>query len=349
MSALKEFVDKVRRAVTGNEAPPVVEAKPFEWEPTPVPGSTPAPLEPAPEAMTPAPAPASWKRPAAPASSVVGSTIPADVADFATVYKGAGLQPPAHGYGVDRVGQMLGHRSLVGLDRNVKASAVLAALDAAGVALEDVVQDAVLRYKALVAFEAAKDLETATVRPRSLRRIEELKREIEEFQKRKNTEMDALTRQTNTAIQSLFRLKNRARGEEDRMYRAVALFVESLPARVLPMGPKPVELKLPLAEPKPGPKLVVPALEPTPAAAPSPAATPAAPSAEATLVLPAAAQAPAPAPATQSALVLEPSIPAAVAPAPAASPAATEVTAPKPAAEPPTEAPKPPASDGGKG
>jgi len=264
MSALKEFVDKVRRAVAGNEAPPAVEAKPFEWEPTPVPGSTPAPLEPAPEAMTPAPAPASWKRPAAPASSVVGSTIPADVADFATVYKGAGLQPPAHGYGVDRVGQMLGHRSLVGLDRNVKASAVLAALDAAGVALEDVVQDAVLRYKALVAFEAAKDLELQDVKPRNERRIHALKEEIAAFQERKNGEIEQRNRETSAAVQTITRLRQRTRAEEERYHKAIALFVEALPARVIPMTPREGAAEVPEATfPKaPDLKMVPPVAEP---------------------------------------------------------------------------------------
>jgi hypothetical protein len=334
----------------------------------PTPGAAAAP------APTPQPVPAVAPLPAlAPVPTVVGAAIPADTADFGKVYNVAGVQAPAHGYGIDRVAQMLTHRSLAGLDKQVKASAVLAALDAAGVPVQDLVQDAFVRYKALLAFEAAKDLETSTVRPRSLRRIEELKRDIDEFQKRKNAEMDALTRQTNTAIQGLFRLKNRARGEEDRMYRAVALFVESLPARVLPMGPKPVELKLPVAEPKPGPKLVVPA--PAAAVAAPPVAAPPAPpaaSADVTLVL-APAPAPAAPPATQATLVLEPVAPApqpaAPSPAPAASsaadgtlvlppaaPAAQAPPSPEPAspkaeaaAEPAAEAPKPPEGEGGKG
>jgi hypothetical protein len=328
--------------------------------PTPAAAAAPAP--------TPQPVPPVAPLPAlAPVPTVVGAAIPADTADFGKVYNVAGVQAPAHGYGIDRVAQMLNHRSLAGLDKQVKASAVLAALDAAGVPVQDLVQDAFVRYKALLAFEAAKDLETATVRPRSLRRIEELKRDIEEFQKRKNAEMDALTRQTNTAIQALFRLKNRARGEEDRMYRAVALFVESLPARVLPMGPKPVELKLPVAEPKPGPKLVVPAPEAAAAVAAPPAAAPPTPPATAAVPSPApameapakleAAAAPSPAPAappaTQATLVLEPVAPApqpaAPRPAPAASSAADATlvlppAAPAPASDVPAPAAQAPPS-----
>src|SRR5919201_1685924 len=81
-----------------------------------------------------APAP-TWKVARSEPSSVVGATIPADVADFATVYKGASVQAPGHGYGVDRIADMLAHKSLAGLDKTVRASAVLAALDAAGVSI----------------------------------------------------------------------------------------------------------------------------------------------------------------------------------------------------------------------
>jgi hypothetical protein len=299
----------------------------------------------------PQPVPAPAPLPAlAPVPTVVGASIPADTADFAKVYQVAGVQAPTHGYGIDRIAQMLNHRSLAGLDKSVKASAVLAALDAAGVPVEDLLQDAFVRFKALLAFEAAKDLETATVRPRSLRRIGELKRDIEEFQKRKNAEMDALTRQTNTAIQALFRLKNRVRGEEDRMYRAVALFVESLPARVLPMGPKPVELKLPVAEPKPGPKLVVPEAAPEAVTPPAPEA----PVAPPTVSAPAPSPTPAAPTTTQATLLLEPAAPAPEPTADAAHASTADAPAPAPeilapTAEPSTEAPKPTEGEGGKG
>ena len=278
MSALKELVSKVRRAVSGTESPAPPEAKPFEWEPVPVPGAAAVAAEPAPEASPP-PTPATWRRPPAPASSVVGSTIPADVEDFATVYKGAGLQPPAHGYGVDRVGQMLAHRSLVGLDRGIKASAVLAALDGAGVVLEDVVQDAVLRYKALVAFEAAKDLELQDVKPRNERRIRVLKEEIAAFQERKNAEVEQRNRETSAAVLTITRLRQRTRAEEERYFKAIALFVEALPARVIPMTPR--EGAAESAEPAPTKAPDLKLVPPAPQLAP-PASAPIEPKSEAT-------------------------------------------------------------------
>jgi hypothetical protein len=282
MSALNDLVRKFRRVAAPAQESSAKEA--FEWEPERVmPARAPkrreprqheeeAPREPAPAMTAPMP---SWKPAPSEASSVVGGTIPADVADFATVYKGALVQAPSHGYGVDRVAEMLAHKSLAGLDKAVRASAVLAALDAAGVSIAEVIHDGVLRYKALVAFEAAKELELHQVRPRNERRVAELKAAVESYQKAKQGETDALTRESGAAAAALTRLETRQRAEEERFYRTVSLFVEPLPARVIPIAPKPAEPP-PAAEPKAELKLVAPAAAPeksgpTPAAPAAPA------------------------------------------------------------------------------
>ena len=126
------------------------------------------------------------------------------------------------------------------------------------------IHDGVLRYKALVAFEAAKELELHQVRPRNERRVGELKATVEGYQKAKQGETDALTRESGAAAAALTRLETRQRAEEERFYRTVSLFVEPLPARVIPMAPKPAEPPpaAPAAEPKAELKLVAP--PPTP-------------------------------------------------------------------------------------
>jgi hypothetical protein len=298
MSGLNDLVRKFKQAVTGaEEAPKPV--RPFQWEPAAA-GGAPAPVPVLRDvaAREPEPPPpvagAGWKRAGTELPSVVGGQIPADVADFATVYKGAAVHAPQHEYGVDRVAGMLEHKSLAGLDKSVKASAVLAALDAASVSVKDVIHDGLLRYKALVAFEAAKELELHQVRPKNERRIEELKAASESFQKKKQEEIDALSRESASALASLTRLKTRQRAEEERFHRTLALFVEPLPARVIAMpvpAAKPVEAIVPAAEAKPSElKLVAPTpadatqpvtAAPTPAPAAAEPAKPAEPAAPA--------------------------------------------------------------------
>jgi hypothetical protein len=260
MTGFNDLVRKLKNAVAGADEEPR-QAKPFDWEPAPaIPAPAPAPLREASprEAAPESPAPTGWKRGGGELPSLVGGSIPADVADFATVYKGAAVQAPSHEYGVDRVAGMLEHKSLAGLDGSVKASAVLAALDAAGVQVKDVIHDGLLRYKALVAFEAAKELELHQLRPRNERRVEELQAASEGFQKRKQAEIDALTRESAAAMASLTRLKTRQRAEEERFHRTLSLFVEPLPARVIAMTPKSGEAIVPAAEARPELKLVSP-------------------------------------------------------------------------------------------
>src|SRR5262249_28912536 len=271
MSALNDLMKKFRRGAAPAQEPTAVKEQ-FDWEPERVmPAKEPerresrhegggAWREPAPVANTPAP---SWKSAPAETTSVVGGTIPADVTDFATVYKGASVQAPAHGYGVDRVADMLAHKSLAGLDKAVRASAVLAALDAAGVSIAEVIQDGLLRYKALVAFEAAKELERHQVRPRNERRTAELKAAVESYRKVKGTEIEALARETGTAAAVLTRLETRQRAEEERFHRTVSLFVEPIPARVIPMAPS-----APLAPGAPAPPAAPAARRPAAAATP---------------------------------------------------------------------------------
>jgi hypothetical protein len=274
--SVSDLVRKFKRAATDPEAPPVIK-KSFDWEPdrampTPRASSSKA-AEPA--AAAPKPAAVPWpqqERPASEPSSVIGTGIPADVSDFAVVYKGAAVKPPSHGYGVDRIADMLAHGSLAGLDKSVKASAVLAALDAAGVAIEDVIHDGMLRYKALVAFEAAKELELQQVRPRNERRVEELRAKVAAFEKEKQAEIDALTREAAAAVSTLTRLQTRQRAEEERFHSTVSLFVEPLPARVIPMATRPADAAAPAPAPAPEAKSELKLVAPVAPAPPTPAA-----------------------------------------------------------------------------
>ncbi|HJS57112.1 MAG TPA: hypothetical protein VKA01_03330, partial [Vicinamibacteria bacterium] len=125
-----------------------------------------------------------------PPKKLAQSSVPASVADFAAVYGEAGIELPAHGYGVDKVGEMLESKRLASLNREVKAAAVMAALEAAGVAVRDVIQDAVLRDKALDAFEAAKDREAKEARQKNEARIQALQQELDALLQKINAEIE---------------------------------------------------------------------------------------------------------------------------------------------------------------
>jgi hypothetical protein len=175
---------------------------------------------------------------------VEASAVPASVEDFGAVYGEAGIELPPHGYGVDKVADMLASKRLAPLGREVKAAAVMAALEAASVPLREVLQDAVLRDKALDAFEAAKEKELQELRARNQTRIESLKAEMEALLRKINVEIEKLKRESEEAADAFRRLQERKRQEEGRMHDVVSHFIEG--------GDNPVSVASAPAAPRPG-------------------------------------------------------------------------------------------------
>ena len=179
----------------------------------------------------------------APPKQVTRSEVKADVADFGAVYQEAGIELPLHGYGIDKVAEMLENKRLATLQREVKATAVLAALEAASVPIREVIHDAVLRDKALDAFEAAKAREVQELQAGSGARIEAIKNEIESFLKEKNAEMEGLKQAKDAADRAFQALQAKKRREEQRLFDLVAHFLEG--------GSNPITTASPVSPPPP--------------------------------------------------------------------------------------------------
>jgi hypothetical protein len=161
-----------------------------------------------------------------PPQAVSQSQVPADVDDFGAVYQEAGIELPLHGYGIDKVAEMLESKRLATLGREVKATAVMAALEAAQVPIREVIQDAVLRDKALDAFEAAKEREVAELRQASQARVEALKAEMDAYLREKNAEIEQLKQAGERAGAAFSKLQERKRREEHRLHDIVSHFIE---------------------------------------------------------------------------------------------------------------------------
>jgi hypothetical protein len=163
----------------------------------------------------------------APTPAPARSDVAMEVEDFGAVYDEAGVAIPDHGYGVDKVAEMLQGKRLSSLSREVRATAVLAALEAAQVDVKDVIADAVKRDKAIDAFEAAKERELHDLRAKNEGRVRELRQEMETLLTKINAEIERLKAATETAEKSFSQLQIRKRREEERLHEVVANFVES--------------------------------------------------------------------------------------------------------------------------
>lgn len=95
-------------------------------------------------------------REAAPTPVVPGIGMPVGrYNSFEQIYQNATNKLPRISYNILKVSEMVNSPHLGTLNAEAKRASLLMALDAAGVAVEDVLQDAVLRQKALVEYEDA--------------------------------------------------------------------------------------------------------------------------------------------------------------------------------------------------
>jgi hypothetical protein len=302
---LKELAGRVREAVkTPDSAEPVTppaEEKPFAWETPQV------DLEVA-RAQATAAAPRVETRPAATkealrdgapkadarrpevgrgpdlrgaesveaAGRAVRWKAPATVPDLATIYKEAGIESPLHGYGVDKLTEMLSSPHLASAPREVRATAAQVALEAARVPLRDIIDDALLRAKALAAFEADKAFELQLLQMRAERRAQVLRDQVDAFRKQKNAEIEELKRTIDASDQAFAQLRARKRREEERLHRIVTHFVEPRPAVSAQPAVAPRPGAQPVAAPA-GPPAGAPPTALMPAAASEPARPAAAP------------------------------------------------------------------------
>jgi len=163
------------------------------------------------------------------------STFAAQVSDptsFAQIYDAAEITTPAHGYTILKVANMLQSEHLRGLSPEVKRSSILVALEASGAKIDDVIQDAVRRDRALDSFETVLGrsrgaVETAKIEEN--RKIEaEMNKMLAEYRARIQANNEAVAQEN--ARFAAWQSKKQA--EERTIADAVSYFVSENPITV---------------------------------------------------------------------------------------------------------------------
>jgi hypothetical protein len=99
----------------------------------------------------------STREPRAADASSGGSGFAASGTDlmiFEEIYRAAGIKAPRQGYSIGKVIEMLHSEHIRNLPTETKRAALLMALEAAGVQVDEVLQDATLRQRAINSYEA---------------------------------------------------------------------------------------------------------------------------------------------------------------------------------------------------
>lgn len=125
-------------------------------------------------------------------------------AGFDEIYRAAEIQPPAHGYTIMKIAEMLQSERIRTLPAEVKKSSVLLALDAAGVKIEEVIEDAVKRDRALDGFERVQQ-----------KSLDDLESRTEQENQQIQADLDRLAQEHNARIQAN---KDALAKEKERFY-----------------------------------------------------------------------------------------------------------------------------------
>lgn len=159
------------------------------------------------------------------------SRLSADIMDFGEVYREARIEPPVHGYGIDKIESMLNHPRLVAIRPEQRAAAVLAALEAAGVEFTDVLRDASLRDQAIERFALAKEAEMQAERQHAEEAVTRARQELDAFVTEKRTEVERLRREIKEAEERFAELQERRRVEERRIVEVSDHLADTPPTR----------------------------------------------------------------------------------------------------------------------
>jgi hypothetical protein len=156
----------------------------------------------------------------------------ADPTSFDEIYHAAEIAPAQHGYTILKVASMLQSEHLRGLSPEVKRSSVLVALEAAGAKIDDVIQDAVRRDRALDSFENVLGKSRAAVEASKIeenRKIEaEMNKMLADYRARIQANNEAVAKENERF--ATWQVKKQA--EERTIADAVSYFVSENPISV---------------------------------------------------------------------------------------------------------------------
>jgi hypothetical protein len=160
-----------------------------------------------------------------------------DPTSFSQIYEAAEIATPPHGYTILKVSGMLQSEHLHGLPQEVKRSSILVALEAAGAKIDEVIQDAVRRDRALDSFENVLAKSRAAVESAKIdenRKIEaEMNKMLAEYRARIQANNEAVAREN----QRFAAWQAKKQAEERTIADAVSYFVSENPITVSGAAP----------------------------------------------------------------------------------------------------------------
>jgi len=157
------------------------------------------------------------------------TTPVSDPTSFEQIYKAAEIPAAPKDYSILKVSQMLESDRIRSLPSDVKKSSILLALDAAGVDIKDVIQDAIRRDRALDTYERVQQRAVEELESRKTKENSDIQAQIDKYVTEQRAKIqsnhDAISREKERFTG--WRLKKQQ--EEKKIADAVGYFVAENP------------------------------------------------------------------------------------------------------------------------
>jgi len=153
----------------------------------------------------------------------------ANPTSFAEIYDAAEIRPPAHGFTILKVADLLQSEHIRTLPREVKRSSVMLALEATGANIQEVIEDAVRRDRALDTFERVQQKSVEEMEARKTQENQQIQAELDrlaaEYRARMQANSDAIAKEK----ERFFAWRLQKQEEEQKIADAVSYFVTDNP------------------------------------------------------------------------------------------------------------------------
>jgi hypothetical protein len=153
----------------------------------------------------------------------------ANSASFQEIYSAAEILSPGHGFTIMKIAEMLRSEHIRSLPREVKRSSVLVALEASGANIQEVIQDAVKRDRALDTFERVQENALNQLEARKSAENQQIQAEIDRIVGEHKARIQANNEEVTKEKERFYGWRLKKQEEEQKISDAVSYFVTENP------------------------------------------------------------------------------------------------------------------------
>jgi hypothetical protein len=152
-----------------------------------------------------------------------------DLPSFEQIYNSVGIKTPSHGFNIYKIEEMLKSSYLKNMNNEVKKNSVLVALEAIKVPIEDIIQDAINRDKALDSYEKYEEKKLKDYESRKSDDNKKIQEEIERFFNEKREQIQSNDKLVQQAREGFKNWQTQKKSEEQRIFDALRYFTPDHP------------------------------------------------------------------------------------------------------------------------